>query len=254
MAIHGAATGLDHVGIVAPVLDDLARAFEALGFALTPEAKHASGRTANRCAMFRDGGYLELMATVPGQASATLDRFLAKGPGAHILALAIDEEAAAQARLARAGLPADRAITARAAGPAGEEARFGLLMPPDPPEGRVLLIHHLTPDLLWRPEVTRHPNGALALREVVFAAASPALTMTTLARVSGRPAEPDPAGGYRIPLPRACIRVLTREAAATLFGGPVGAAPIAGLVIAADGGDGRVARAGGVAIRLIGAA
>jgi hypothetical protein len=246
--------GLDHVGIVGPALDDLARTFEGLGFRLTPEAKHASGRTANRCSMFRDGGYLELMATVPGQASATLDRFLTKGPGAHILALAIDEEDAADARLRRAGLTADRSVTARLAGPDGEEARFGLLMPPDPAEGRVLLIHHLTPDLLWRPDQTVHPNGALALREVVFATDTPAVTMTALARISGRPAEPDPLGGFRVPLPRGCIRVLPREAAIRLFPGAQGTAPILGLVITAEGGDGRILHGGGVAIRLTGPA
>ena len=70
----GAAIGLDHAGIVGADLGALARAFTGLGFTLTPRVAHASGRTANRCVMLRDGGYLELMAVVPGQSSATLDR------------------------------------------------------------------------------------------------------------------------------------------------------------------------------------
>ena len=71
------ATGLDHVGIVGRDLGSLAAAFEATGFHLTPLARHAGGRTGNRCAMFAEGGYLEPISTVDGGTSATLDRFLA---------------------------------------------------------------------------------------------------------------------------------------------------------------------------------
>lgn len=245
----GAAIGLDHIGIVAADLDAVAAAFTGLGFHLTPTATHASGRTANRCAMFRDGGYLELMATVPGQTSATLDRFLARGPGAHILALEVADEAAAAARLARAGLATEPAITERAA--SGGTARFALLMPPDPPWGRALLIRHLTRDLLWRPEDTAHPNGALALIEAVFATGTPAVTTAHLSRLSGRPAEPDPMGGYRIGLPRGGIRVLPPDAAATLFPGSTGNAQVMGLTILARTADRPPMHAGGVAIRFV---
>ncbi len=64
---HGAAIGLDHVGIIGTDLEALAREFSGLGFHLTPRAIHAGGRTANRCMMLRDGGYLELIATVSGE-------------------------------------------------------------------------------------------------------------------------------------------------------------------------------------------
>src|ERR1051326_4743312 len=98
-ATRSSGIGLDHVGIVGADLSALAKAFLDLGFALTPYAAHAGGRTANRCIMLRDGGYLELMAAVRGETSATLDRFLMHGPGAHILALEVPDEAAAQDRL-----------------------------------------------------------------------------------------------------------------------------------------------------------
>jgi hypothetical protein len=242
--------GLDHVGIVAADLDALAREFEMLGFHLTPYATHASGRTANRCVMLRDGGYLELMATVPGQSSATLDRFLADGPGAHILALEIGDEAATVARLRRAGVRAEASVGERCSGFGGATARFGLVMPPDPPRGRVLLIRHLTRDLLWRPENVAHSNHATALTEAVYAADSPAETMTRLARLTGRPAEPDPLGGYHIPLARGLVRVLPLAAAAALFPGATGTAPIVGVTIAAGTASERIVHAGGVAIRF----
>ena len=244
------AIGLDHIGIAGADLDQLANGFLALGFTLTPTATHESGRTANRCAMFRDGGYLELMAVVPGQASATLDRFLAVGAGAHSLALEVADEAAALRRLRRARIEATSLTTGRAAAPDGAVARFGLIMTPDPPVGRALLIRHHDKNLLWRADRTTHPNGAMALTEAVFAAEAPARTLTWLATLTGQPAGPDPLGGYRIQLPRGSIRILPPAAAHALFPGASGAAPILGLTIATREGDGRVIHAGGVAMRL----
>ena len=276
----GAAVGLDHVGIVGADLDVLARSFMALGFHLTPFAAHASGRTGNRCAMLRDGGYLELMATLPGQSSATLDRFLAIGPGAHVLALEVVDEAAALDRLRAAGVAAGEvSITERASETDGAKARFALIMPPDLPEGRVLLIRHLTHDLLWRPEFETHANRAVGLTEAVYASDVPAETMTRISRLAGRPAEPDPLGGYRVRLARGMVRVLSLRAATNLFAWETGvpnvrgvadattspraaatprnsgtpSAPmLVGLTIATETADDRVVRAGGVAIRLMG--
>lgn len=101
---RGAAIGLDHVGIVGADLEALARAFLAMGFRLTTRA---GGRIANRCVMLSNGGYLELMATVPGRASVTLDRLLDRGPGAHILALEVDDDVAAVDRPRRKGPAVD---------------------------------------------------------------------------------------------------------------------------------------------------
>jgi hypothetical protein len=188
--------------------------------------------------MLRDGGYLELMATVPGESSATLDRFLARGPGGHILALEVGDEAAALERLRRAGIPGDVSLTERDADQQGAKARFALILPPDPPEGRMLLIRHLTRDLLWRPDNVEHPNHAVALAEVVYASDTPAETMTRLSRLTGRPAEPDPLGGYRIPLARGVLRILPRTAAEMLFPGVSGSGPIIGLTIAVTASNG----------------
>jgi hypothetical protein len=256
----GAAIGLDHVGIVGADLDRLAETFAELGFHVTPFAKHASGRTGNRCIMLRDGGYLELIAAVPGQNSATLNRFLENGPGAHILALEIAEQAPALTRLRRAGVaPGEASVTERDSGLAGARARFAVIMPPDSPEGRVLLIRHLTRELLWRSEITLHPNRAVALTEVVYATGAPAETMTRLSRLAGRPAEPDPLGGYRISLARGCVRILPRAIALTLFPGATNTSPLIGLTIATEAVGGApvndptagVVHAAGVAIRFV---
>ncbi len=252
-AHSGAAIGLDHIGIVGADLDPLARAFIDLGFHLTPVARHASGRTANRCVMFRDGGYLELISTVPGQSSATLDRFLARGPGAHILALEVSDEVAACDRLRRAGIEAgDVSVTERDADEGGAKASFALIMPPDPPEGRMLLIRHLTRELLWRPDNVVHPNRAVGLMEAVYAVDSPAETTARLSRLTGRPAEPDhlSSGSTGIALARGRIRILRPDAALTLFPGAGPSPPLVGLTIAAENATEQVVHAGGVAIRF----
>ena len=251
---HNVAIGIDHVGIVGADLDALATAFAGIGFHLTPVATHGGGRIANRCVMLRDGGYLELMAVVPGMSSATMDRFLARGPvgcgpvgcgplgrgpvgrgpGAHILALEVANEAAARERLHRAGIDAEVSLTERDAGQDGAKARFALIMPPDPPEGRMLLIRQLTRDLLWRPDTSVHPNHAVALTEVVYATGAPAEAMSWLSRLTGRPAEPDPLGGYSILLARGCIRILPRAAAGSLFPGAEGGPALIGITITVE--------------------
>ena len=131
------AADLDHVGVVGQDLTALATTFEQLGFHLTPLARHAGGRTGNRCVMLREGGYLELMSTIDGGTSTTLNRFLVRYAGAHILALGIEDADAvlARLRLAWAGVPdvsrTDRAVDDGEA--EGPRARFSLITPADPP-------------------------------------------------------------------------------------------------------------------------
>ena len=206
------ATELDHVGIVGHNLLSLAAAFEAVGFHLTPLARHAGGRTGNRCVMLHNGRYLELLSTIDGGASATLERFMARFEGAHIMALRIDDEDAVLDRLRLAfGAAPDISNTNRAVDdtePDGPRARFSLITPPDPHEGHVHLIRHETPDALWQARFLQHPNHAVALDEVVLVTSDPATTAAWYSRLAGRPVVPDLAGGYALTLTRGRIRML----------------------------------------------
>lgn len=214
------ATALDHVGVVGPDVAVLAAEFERLGFCLTPLARHAGGRTGNRNVMLRRG-YLELLSVVDGGRSATLDGFLARYAGIHILALAIDDETAALARLHRAGVAqaalsqTDRAVDD--ADPAGPRAQFTLVTPPDPPEGRIHLIRHATPEALWQERFLHHPNHAVALEDVVLAVPDPAATAARLSLLAGRPVVPDAAGGYALDLARGRVRMLPAGAFGAVF-------------------------------------
>lgn len=248
------AIALDHVGLATRDVRQAAAVFEALGFRVTPLARHAGGRTANRCVML-DGCYIELMSTIDGGTSATLDRFLARHAGIHILAFRIDDPAAAAARLERAGVgDVRRSMTDRAiddADPASPRARFSLLTPPDMPEGRVHLIHHLTPEELWQPRFLDHPNGAAALSAVVLAVEHPAETAARLSLRAGRPVKPDPLGGYAMELPNSTIRILSEAGArAALPGVDLPTLPcIAGLMLKTTDVDRVLSRDSGIAVR-----
>ncbi len=243
----GRARSLDHVGIVGPDLAALARSFTDLGFHVTPLARHQGGRTANHCVML-DGSYLELVSTIDGGTSATLARFLARYPGIHILALGIDDEDAAIARLARAGLAGlDASRTSRALNDATADApqvAFTLVTPPDPPEGRTHLIRHLTPEVMWQEPLLAHDNHADALVEVLIASGEPAAAAARFSTLAGRPVSPDPVGGYALDLPRGRIRLLPPEALDSLLLAPVPPTLpwIAGLTLRTGDGNASLAR------------
>ncbi len=245
-------TTLDHAGLAGPDLVALHAQYTALGFTLTPLARQ-SGRlqagapvvpwgTANRCAMLRDG-YIELLGIVDPTAPANgLDRFLARYAGLHILALGIDDEDASLARLRRAGLDVPGVLHLErpvdSADPEGLQARFARLPLPDAPEGRIQLIRHLTPEAIWQERFMRHANRAVALDAVILAVADPAETAARFSRLAGRPVQPDPAGGFVLPLARGRVRVLAPDALGAVLPGVV--APtlpfMAGLVVRTEDG------------------
>lgn len=208
------ALALDHIGICAADPAPLWAAWERLGFALSPVAQQSGKRTpdgpvepfgtGNRCAFLRHG-YVELLGILdPTLFANGVDRFLQRYTGAHILALGIEDAEGNLARLRRGGLQIPGvAWLQRPVEPGGPVARFARLPFPDAPEGRLQLIQHLTPELVWDARWMGHRNGAEALESVILASANPAETMTRLAKLTGLPAEPDSVAGFRLRLPGA---------------------------------------------------
>ena len=244
MSIAG---GLDHVGVATADLDAAAAEWERLGFALTPLARHAPpAGTANRCAMLRQG-YVELIAVVdPARPSQTLQRFLARYAGIHILSFATSDEQAALARLRRAGFTTDIAASARPADPedpAGPQARFARL-PLAEAEPRLQLLKHLTPELVWQERFLAHPNHAVSLDAVVLVGDSPAELAARLSRAAGLPVLPDPLGGYALRLAHGEVRVLPPAALDGVFPGvEIPSLPfVAGIVVGTGDGNRSVAR------------
>jgi hypothetical protein len=223
----GSATGLDHVGVCARDSAALWGAYERLGFQLTPVARQSRGSeplgTANRCAMLRQG-YIELLAVVdPALPDNGLGAMLDRFEGARILALRMEDSPGNLARLRRAGVeipgvsPLSRPVEA-----GGPVARFERLPLPEAPEGRVQLVRHLTPEAIWQERWMGHPNGVTGLRAAILVAENPARSAARLSRLSGLALEPDPAGGFALPLPDgARVRVLAPDVLASVLPGVV---------------------------------
>jgi hypothetical protein len=136
----------------------------------------------------------------------------------------------------------------------GPIARFARLPFPDAPEGRVQLIRHLTPELVWQDRWMDHANGAVALESAVLVSDAPAEGAARLSRLAGLPVEPDPAGGFVLVLPGAAgaagprtpamatrVRILTPEGLARVLPGvaPPALPGMAGMVLRT--GDGNAA-------------
>lgn len=221
------ASSLDHLGWANRDPWVLHARFERLGFQLTPWVSHAGSvmpgwptvpfGTGNRCAMLRDGSYLELLGVAdPARPLDGLERYLDRYEGLHILVLGMGDAEANLARLQRAGVPmpgvSRRERLVSDAEPERSRARFVELPLPEAPEGRVLLTQHLTPELLWQERFLDHPNRTVALEAAILAVENPASSAARLSRFAGRPVVPDALGGFALPVAGGVVRLLPPEA------------------------------------------
>jgi hypothetical protein len=172
------ALSLDHIAHFVPEMTPAAASLERLGFSLTPfslqqhrtspEAPLEPAGSGNRCAMLRQG-YLEFLTPtsdtpVAQRMRAAIGRYV----GQHLICFGTSESERMHRHLAESGFaPLPPVALQRQIGtPTGEAtARFTVLrVPPEAmPEGRVQIVEHHTPELLWQERWLDHPNGACAL-------------------------------------------------------------------------------------------
>jgi hypothetical protein len=172
-------SALDHVGIVGRELAPLIAAYRRLGFALTepsellrvdPQSGATQGTGQWSChAVFRRG-YLELSALLVDDPAHHLTPLLDDGGGLRIVVHTSESLVADRERCIAEGLAVGP--PARASRPIEYGRRHGLAQfewfRVDPPggaaaRGLTAYVRHLSPDLVFQPEVMTHPNGALAL-------------------------------------------------------------------------------------------
>ena len=206
------ALALDHVGICAQELMPMVAQFEALGFALSPIAQQSGRRapdaevepfgTGNRCAFLKHG-YIELLGILdPALFDNNIGQFIARYEGLHILAMAMNDAEGNLARMRRAGIPIPGiAHLQRPVEAGGPIAKFSRLPYPDAPEGRIQLIQHLTPELVWQERWMDHANKAVALTELVLVSAEPAVSAARLSKLTGIVIEPRLLGGFQLRFP-----------------------------------------------------
>ncbi|HEX3497783.1 MAG TPA: VOC family protein [Stellaceae bacterium] len=196
--MSGAVDSLDHIGIAVPDLAAAAATFRRLGFQLTPLQQQAGPLepggpvlrwgSANHCAMLEQG-YLEIIGIVDAALyDNQLGAFLARYHGIHILALGVADAEGQVERLRKSGLPVagvrpmQRPVTTQAG---MSEVRFKRVPLADAPEGRIQLIEHLTPALMWQDHLLDHPNRVVALTETVLCVADVAEAAERFRRLAG---------------------------------------------------------------------
>jgi hypothetical protein len=90
----------------------------------------------------------------------------------------------------------------------GQLARFEIVDFPTAvlPEGHFFAIRHATPELLWTPELTNHPNGVESLEELTIAVEDPPDLARRLERVLAW--SPTRQNGLVLPLAAGRIRIV----------------------------------------------
>jgi hypothetical protein len=196
---------IDHLIIC---VRDLAQAelnLRSLGFTLTPTGFHPFG-TSNHLAMFGNN-FLELLAVTdaaavpaaaPGRFSfaAHNQNFLPTAEGMSMLAWHSADAHADAARFAANGIGAYAPYDfgRDAVLPSGGTARveFSLAFATDPTMPGIAFFtcqQRHPPELFWKPDYQRHPNGALGVVEVVMSAPEPVEHRAFLERMTETTAE-----------------------------------------------------------------
>ncbi|WP_116138344.1 VOC family protein [Trinickia diaoshuihuensis] len=168
----GMLSGIDHFVIAVRDLDAARENYARMGFALTPRGHHTVG-SENHCAIFGNG-YLELLAlSRPNPVTAYFSRFLEQGDGAAAMVVATGDAQALFEQWRAAGLPAEAPLSfSRPVSGSGGDAlarfRITQLDATYTPGGLVFACEHLTPELVYRPEQSVHPNGTIGLAAVTI--------------------------------------------------------------------------------------
>jgi hypothetical protein len=169
---------LDHIAHFVPDIDRASTALERLGFTLTPFSLQQHRTTpdgplepagsGNRCAML-ERGYLEFLTpTADTPVAQRMRAAIGRYVGQHLICFGTSESTRLHRHLGYAGFqPMPPVALQRQIGTETGEgtARFTVLrVPPEVmPEGRVQIVEHHTPELLWQKRWLDHPNGATAL-------------------------------------------------------------------------------------------
>ncbi len=173
---------LDHVGFFVEDIEAAGARFERLGFSVTPVNIHynadADGTlsrsgTANRLSTF-DIGYIEVLGAVADTPLADqLNASLSRYGGLHLIAFTHPDMAYQAARLVESGFDLQPPVRLRRpiqTSDGEKTVRVTVLRtkPGVMTEGRVQMLTHETPELIWLPEYSHHPNRTDALSDLLL--------------------------------------------------------------------------------------
>jgi catechol 2,3-dioxygenase-like lactoylglutathione lyase family enzyme len=241
----------DHAVIVVADLDHARQKFAALGFTLTPKARHPFG-TENSLVQFAGRTFIELLAIAdpaafppdaPDQfnfAAFNRDFLQRNGEGMSMLAVASADARADVAAFRAAGLqtyaPFD--FGRDAVLPDGSVARvafsLAFVTSPEMPDAAFFTCQQRhAPELFWKAAYQTHPNGIENLSEIVMTTADPDADARFFERLIGAPAEASVFGppGSRLVLRRAPGARAPRFATLRFTGGAGVAATVCGVAL-----------------------
>ena len=161
---------IDHPVIASNDLEVTRAQYERLGFTVPPRGSHIEWGTGNLCIMFPDD-YLEVRGIIdPERFTMHLDKHLEeRGEGLMGVAFGTSDVEASYAEALQHGINAGelRQLRRNFEHPEGwTQPSFRLYAPDaDDIEGlmHVVVIQHLTPELIRRPDFLEHPNGCLGV-------------------------------------------------------------------------------------------
>lgn len=211
---------IDHVVItVGDQLDAALAQYTRLGFDMTERGHHTLG-SSNHLAIFGQD-YLELLGYELGRAPRRADLHDSP-PGLSGLVFKPDAPDFAE-RLREKGAPIGEAREFSRPVRLGEEsrdARFRTASVTDPAvqSGRVFFCYHYTPELVWREEWRRHPNGVTGVAKFVIASGEPERMGDLFRRLFGADSVRETEGGLRLPAGSGTVLVLRPDAVAERFG------------------------------------
>ncbi len=211
---------LDHPVLATRDLAAARGACERLGFTVPPRGSHVEWGTGNLCVMFPND-YLELRGVIdPSRPTIGLEDHLERfGEGLMGIAFGTRDVERSRRELARRGVPVGpvRRLARNFEHPEGWTQPAFALCVPEPPaiEGlmHVVVLEHLTPELIRRPEFLIHPNGCTGVDEVCGIIPEAASVAARMAALFGPGAVATTDAGVRITLP-------TRQRVELLLPGP----------------------------------
>lgn len=225
--------GLDHLVVAVKDLTVAGRAYEELGFTVTPENHHPWG-TANRLVQL-DSFFIELLSVGdPAKITETDGKtfsfsafnrdFLKRREGASMLVLESADPARDRLDFERNGLsvfdPFSFERTANLADGSTAKVAFDLTILDDPlsPEIGYFTCHNRFPENFWKPDFQKHGNGATGIEAVYLLAGDPSDHHEFLGGFSGQREMRATSLGLELETPRGKISVLSPTAYRSLVG------------------------------------
>jgi len=169
--------------------------------------------TGNVTVMFRRGYVEILFKTSETPLARELDTALERHAGLHLVAFAVADATAAHPRLDQSGFRVRPLVQMQRpveteAGPDVAAFTIARVETGVMPEGRVQILTHRTEQAVWQPRWLTHPNGAVALTDVVMAVSDIEEASQRFAHFTGRPAVAN-ASGRAVALDRGRVQLMS---------------------------------------------